>query len=369
MEKPLKICHQACQASPSRRKFIKNSLFTAGAITLGGLSLHGCTSARRNTANSQTEKTYAPDAVSSASPKAYIPGYIELERSGELERRERALWAKMERCNLCPRNCGVNRMAGRKGVCSSDHTLRAASAEISLAEERVTVGTRGTGSIFISNCNLLCIFCQNWQINHRGDGVTVSHAELADVMIALQRHRVHNIGIVTPTHAVPHLITALRLAIKQGLNIPFLYNSGGYDSLEVIQLLDGIVDIYIPDFKFQDSELAAPFLQGATDYTLHAAAAIKEMHRQVGNPEVVDGVANRGVIVRHLVLPENAGGADKFVRWIVDELGVDAHVNIMAQFRPEFRSREFPPLNRRITPREFEQAMTWAKEAGLHNFH
>jgi putative pyruvate formate lyase activating enzyme len=275
----------------------------------------------------------------------------------------------MESCDLCPRKCGVNRMAGRKGICSSDHTLRAASAEISLAEERVTVGTRGTGSIFMSNCNLLCVFCQNWQINHRGDGVEVTHEQLADVMIALQQRGVHNIGIVTPTHAVPHLVTALRLAIDKGLNIPFLYNTGGYDSLEVIQLLDGIADMYIPDFKFQDCETAAPFIQNAPDYTLHAAAAIKEMHRQVGECEIVDGVMNTGMIIRHLVLPENLGGADRLVRWIVDELGADTHVNIMAQYRPEFRARYHPPLDRRITPQEFEQAMRWAREAGLRNFH
>ena len=363
MENPLKICGENCKMS-SRRKFIKNSLFTAGAITLGGLSIHGL-------ANT-TQRRGAVDARSGGTVRnenAYVPGYIALAKSGELERRERALWEKMESCTLCPRECRVNRMAGRKGLCNSDDTLRVASAEISLAEERVTVGTRGTGSIFMSNCNLLCIFCQNWQINHRGDGVNITHEQLADVMIALQERGVHNIGIVTPTHAVPHLITALRLAIDKGLNIPFLYNTGGYDSLEVIQLLDGIADMYIPDFKFQNSEIAAPFIQNAPDYTLHAANAIKEMHRQVGDCEIVNGVMNRGMIIRHLVLPENLGGADKFVRWVVDELGEETHVNIMAQYRPEFRARYHPPLNRRVTQAEFHQAMRWAREAGLRNFH
>jgi putative pyruvate formate lyase activating enzyme len=260
-------------------------------------------------------------------------------------------------------------MAGRKGICNSDHNLRIASVDISHNEERVTVGTRGTGSIFMSNCNLLCIFCQNWQINHRGDGRNITHEELANIMIRLQQRRVHNIGIVTPTHMIPHLITGLRLAAEKGLNIPFLYNSSGYETMEVMQLLDGIVDIYIPDFKFQDSEIAAPILQDAHNYTEYAAAAIKEMHRQVGNPNIVNGVANSGVIIRHLILPENLGGADKLVRWIADELGTDTHVNIMRQFRPEFRAREFPPLDRRITPTEYAQAMRWAREAGLRNFH
>ena len=363
MEKPIKLCGENCKQS-SRRKFIKNSFFTAGAITLGGLGIHGL-------ANT-TQRRSAVDATSGGTVRAenaYTPKYLALAKSGELERRERALWAKMESCDLCPRKCGVNRMAGRKGLCSSDHTLRVASAEISLAEERVTVGTRGTGSIFMSNCNLLCVFCQNWQINHRGDGVEITHEQLADVMIELQRRGVHNIGIVTPTHAVPHLVTSLRLAIDKGLNIPFLYNTGGYDSLEVIELFDGIADMYIPDFKFQDCAVAAPFIRNAPDYTLHAAAAIKEMHRQVGKCEIVNGVMNTGMIIRHLVLPENLGGADRLVRWIVDELGADTHVNIMRQYRPEFRARYHPPLDRRITALEFEQAMRWAVDAGLRNFH
>jgi putative pyruvate formate lyase activating enzyme len=299
----------------------------------------------------------------------YIPKYIALAKSGELEYRERELWKKMESCTLCPRMCGVNRMAGEMAICSSDHTLRVASSQITFGEERVIVGSGGAGSIFFSNCNLLCVFCQNWQIAHRGAGRETSHAELANMMLMLQRRGVHNIGLVTPTHVVPHIVTALRLAIDQGLNIPIIYNSSGYETLEVIQLFDGIADIYLPDFKFLDCEIAAPFLQGAPGYARYAAAAIKEMHRQVGPLDIVDGVANRGLLIRHLVLPENLGGTDAFVRWVVSELGADTHVNIMSQFRPEYRARYYPPLNRRITQREFDQAMRWAREVGLHNFH
>ena len=355
MEKSLKLCGEACKMS-SRRKFIKNSLLTAGAITLGGLNLYGCTSARRNAANSQNEN-------------AYRPNYIALEESGELERRERALWERMESCDLCPRKCKVNRMAGRMGICSSDQTLRVASSQITWGEERVIVGSGGAGSIFFSNCNLLCVFCQNWDIAHHGRGHETTHARLATMMLELQRRGAHNVGVVTPTHIVPHIVSALRIAIDRGLNIPLIYDTGGYDTLEVIQLLDGIVDVYQPDFKFQDCEIAAPFLQNAPDYTLHAAAAIKEMHRQVGECEIVDGIMNRGLIIRHLVLPENLGGADRLVRWIADELGTDTHVSIMAQYRPEHRAHYYPPLNRRITQREFDQAMRWAREAGLRNFH
>ena len=338
----------------SRRKFIKNSLIAAGAITLGGWCLHGLS----NTAAGRGQVR-----------PAYRPKYLDLAASGELERRERALWEKMERCNLCPRNCGVNRMAGQKGICSSDHTLKIASWEIAFRAEQAIVGNRGVGAIFISNCSLLCVFCQNWQIAHRGDGRQISHAELADIMLAIQRRGAHKVYIVTSTHVVPHIVTALRLAIDMGLTTPLVFDTGGYDTLEVIQLLDGIVDVYIADFKFQDSEIAAPFLQGAADYAQYASAAIKEMHRQVGNLNIAGGVANRGLLIRHLVLPENLAGTDKFVRWVVDELGADTDVSIMPQYRPEHLARYHPPLNRRITQREFDQAMRWAREAGLRNFH
>jgi len=309
------------------------------------------------------------DAANVQPGNGYVPGYLALAENGELERREAEFWKKMERCSLCPRMCGVNRMDGRMGICSSDHTFKVASAEISFAEESVTVARGGTGSIFMSNCNLLCVFCQNWEINHKGRGRPATHEELADIMLALQRRGANNIGIVTPTHVVPHIVSALRIAADRGLSIPFLYNSSGYETLEVLQLLDGIVDIYIPDFKFQDSVIAASFLQHAQDYAHHTAIAIKEMHRQVGIPDVVDGIANSGLITRHLVLPENLGGADKFALWVAAEIGKDAHVNIMGQFRPMFRSRYHPPLDRRITQEEFNQAMSWAREAGLRNFY
>ena len=351
-EKCNELCNNANQAKLSRREFLKKiCLAGAGvaALTVFGSGLRS------------GPKVFARDG--------YIPGYIALAKSGELEYRERELWKKMESCSLCPRMCGVNRMAGGIAVCSSDHTLRVSSSQITFAEERVIVGSGGAGSIFFSNCNLLCIFCQNWQIAHHGAGTQTSHAELADMMLALQHGGAHNVGVVTPTHVVPHIVTALRIAIDKGLNIPLIYDTSGYETVEVIKLLDGIVDVYQPDFKFQDCEIAAPFLQGAPDYARYTAAAIKEMHRQVGTLDIVDGMANRGLLIRHLVLPENLAGTDDFVRWVVSELGADTHVNIMSQYRPEFRARYHPPLDRRITQSEFDQAMRWAREAGLRNFH
>jgi len=342
----------------SRRRFCKVCIATVGATMLGGWTLRG--------KNNPKAKENEPPATNR---EPYKPGYLTLESKGELEVRERALWEKMQRCDLCPRKCGVNRAAGQRAACSSDNTFKVASHAAHFGEERPLVGVSGSGTIFFSDCNLLCVFCQNWQINHRGDGRHTSHAQLADMMLSLQRRGCHNINLVTPTHIVPHIITALRIAIDRGLNIPLLYNSGGYESLEVLQLLDGVVDVYLPDFKYQDSEIAAGFSQGARNYVEHAAAAIKEMHRQVGVLKQNDGVAYQGLLIRHLVLPDNLAGTDKFVRWTVDELGADTHVNIMSQYSPQFRANDYPPLDRRLTQEEFAQAMRWAHAAGLKNFH
>ena len=347
----------------SRRKFIKTCLAAAGATALGGLGF-------RAWAGGQMERDTggAANRVIQGGGTGLIR-YIDLENSGELQRRERALWEMMESCTLCPRMCRVNRMAGRVGACSSDQTFRVASHGPHFGEERPLVGRGGSGTIFFSNCNLLCIFCQNWQIAHRGDGRQVSHAQLAGMMLSLQRRGCHNINLVTPTHLTPHIVTALRLAIADGLHIPLLYNTSGYETMEVMRLLDGIIDVYLPDFKYQDSAVAARFSKDAPDYVGYTAAAIREMHRQVGTLRQTDGVAYRGLIIRHLVMPENLAGTDVFVRWVVRELGADTHVNIMGQFSPQFRAREFPPLDRRPTPREIEQARRWAREAGLRNFH
>jgi|GEM_PF-40843 len=359
-----------CLMKLSRRKFFKICLAAAGTA---GISVLGCSRMRHRSGCSSTEKdtitTALPSGNSENTGDVYKPGYLALEASGELEQRERELWKKMERCGLCPRMCGANRMAGRMGMCSSDHTFKVASHGPHFGEEQPLVGQHGSGTIFFSNCNLLCIFCQNWQIAHRGEGRETSHTQLANIMLSLQRRGCHNINLVTPSHLVPHIITSLRLAIAQGLNIPLLFNSSGYELLEVIQLLDGVVDVYLPDFKYQDPVLAARFSQGAPNYTQYAAAAIKEMHRQVGTLKTTSGIADRGLLIRHLVLPKNTAGTDAFVRWVANELGVDTHVNIMGQYSPQFRANDFPPLNRRPTREEIEQAMRWAREAGLRNFH
>jgi len=338
--------------APSRRTFIQGCLAAAGAAALGVVG-------RPALAGTPKEQ----------SAGVWAPGYLELERSGELERREQALWALLQPCRLCPRLCAAARASGRKGICGSADTFSVASYSSHFGEEAPLVGRRGSGTIFFSHCNLLCVFCQNWEINHRGDGSLSSHAELAQMMLSLQHRGCHNINLVTPTHLVPHIVSALRLAIAEGLHLPLLYNSSGYDSLEVIQLLDGIIDIYLPDFKYQDAEVAARFSRGARDYPGHTAAAITEMHRQVGALQQTQGIAHRGLLIRHLVLPENLAGTDGFVRWVVSELGPETHVNIMGQYSPRFRANEYPPLSRRPTREEIEQAIRWAREASLRHLH
>jgi putative pyruvate formate lyase activating enzyme len=295
------------------------------------------------------------------------PLYLALERSGELKRREEQLWEIFRACKLCPRQCGVNRLDGETGECSSTAELKIHSAGPHYGEEAPLVGMNGSGTVFFSNCNLLCVFCQNWEINHRGEGRIRTHAELAQMMLALQEQGCKNINLVTPTHVAPHIVKGLRIAIKRGLKVPLVYNTGGYDSLEVIKALDGIVDIYLPDFKYQDNALAEKYSNNATGYPEVAAAGIKEMYRQVGDLKTSGllSTAKRGLMLRHLVMPHNIAGTDKFVKWVAKELSKDTYTNLMDQYRPEHRAHEFPKIARRLTEQEWEQVLEWAEQAGL----
>ncbi|MEW5980743.1 MAG: radical SAM protein [Acidobacteriota bacterium] len=342
----------------SRRRFLHDSAAAMGALALPTL---GCAGAR--------EEPAAPKQPGAGpARRAREPAYLRLAREGRLPQIEKELWAILGECRLCPRACAANRIGGERGVCSSTARLKIASYGPHFGEERPLVGRGGSGTIFFSNCNLLCCFCQNWEINHRGDGQYATHAELADMMLDLQRRGCHNINLVTPTHVVPHIVKALGLAVDRGFTLPLVYNTGGYDNLDVIKALDGLVDIYLPDFKYQDGTLAARYSSGAADYPDVAAAAIREMHRQVGVLAIDGrGIAERGLIIRHLVMPHNIAGTDRFVRWVAGELTKDTYVNIMRQYRPEHRASDYPELARRISLHEWEQALAWARQAGLTN--
>lgn len=296
------------------------------------------------------------------------PGYLSLERKGLLEGRVEGLYRVLSDCQLCGRRCRVDRTKGEVGVCRSTAEIKASSAFAHFGEEKPLVGAKGSGTIFFSNCSLLCCYCQNWGVAHRGDGTVISCDRLAKIMVGLQSRGCHNINVVTPTHFVPQIVKAVRMAIPMGLRLPLVYNTGGYENPDVIRLLSGIVDIYLPDFKYQDPVMADRYSSGAVDYPELARHAIEEMYRQVGDLKTDDdGVAQRGVMLRHLVMPNGVAGTARFAEWVADNLSTDTYVNIMGQYRPQHWAFRYPEIARRVTPEEVRRAMRAARKAGLKN--
>lgn len=341
--------------SITRRDFIARGL-AAG----GGALLQVCAcSATQNADSSQPGKARAQSN----------PSYLELERDGTFQERIDQAYSMMENCELCPHRCGVNRRRGQRGLCEATDAVTVHSHNPHFGEEIPLVGRRGSGTIFFSHCNLRCVFCQNWPIAHEGRGRRISDEQLAGRMLDLQRMGCHNINVVTPTHYMPNILNATRLAMKQGLRLPLCYNTGGYERAEVIQLLDGMVDLYLPDMKFMDGAHAKEFaFTHAADYPEQAKPAIAEMHRQVGDLRTdADGIALSGLMIRHLVMPNEVAGTREFVHWVAQNLSTSTYVNIMAQYRVEHQAFDHPLISRAITPAEFVQAMDWAREAGLSN--
>lgn len=294
----------------------------------------------------------------------FTPAYKRLS-TRELWEKVRTAEAILRECTLCPRNCKVDRTAGEKGVCKTGDRPIVASWGPHFGEEKPLVGRFGSGTIFFSYCNLKCIFCQNWTISHIGEGEEISFERLAKIMLEIRDMGCHNINLVTPTHQMPMILHALALATEKGLNIPIVYNCGGYESLEAVKILDGVVDIYMPDFKYSDPEMALKYSK-ARDYPLIVKDVIKEMYRQVGDLIIDDrGIALRGLLVRHLVLPEGIAGTKEVVRFIAEEISKDTYINIMDQYYPCYKAFEHPPLDRRITTKEYSEAIEMAIRAGL----
>lgn len=298
----------------------------------------------------------------------FQPAYLKLWRSGELKRRVELGLEKLADCTLCPRNCHVNRIENKTKTCRTGRHAVVSSYFAHHGEERCLRGTRGSGTIFFSWCNLRCVFCQNYEISWQGEGRTVRPEDLAEMMLALQTQGCHNINFVTPEHVVPQILEALLLAVERGLYLPLVYNTSAYDSLDSLALMDGVVDIYMPDFKFWDPEKARLYAK-APDYPEAARRAIREMHRQVG-PLVTDGqgVALRGVLLRHLVMPGGVAGTKDILQWVAQELSLETYVNLMAQYRPagQVTPQQCPEINRGITATEFQQARDAFRAAGLH---
>ncbi len=296
---------------------------------------------------------------------SFRPAYIEVLESGRLAERIEQAEKILESCTLCPRQCRVNRLAGETGFCKTSRLARIASIHAHFGEERPLVGKHGSGTIFVSHCNLLCIFCQNYDISHLGWGEEVDDNTFAHLMLTLQAQGCHNINIVTPSHVVYQLLCALRIAAEKGLQIPLVYNSGGYDSVETLRLLDGIVDIYMPDFKFWDPGIAEKACN-APDYPDVAKKAVMEMHRQVGDLVIGDdGLAKRGLLVRHLVLPSGLSQTREVMRFLATRVSKNTYVNVMSQYRPCGKADKIPELSVPLSPAEFHEALAIAREEGI----
>jgi putative pyruvate formate lyase activating enzyme len=290
----------------------------------------------------------------------FVPAYRKLSDK-EFEDRIEIARGMLVECKLCPRECGVNRLEGKLGVCRSGAQIKVSSAGPHFGEEPELVGIGGSGTIFLTNCNLKCIFCQNYEISWLGEGYECSTESVAQMMLSLQRRGCHNINFVTPTHFMPQLLEAIYLASKEGLELPIVYNCGGYESIEALKVLDGVVDIYMPDLKYGDNAPAMRY-SGVKDYFDRAREAIKEMHRQVGDLQVDRfGVAQRGLIIRHLVMPDNIARTDKVLQFIATEISPNSYVNVMEQYRPTFRANLHPEINRRITRSEYFSALRLAQ--------
>jgi len=286
-------------------------------------------------------------------------------RLPELTDRADGLMEMLSPCRLCPNECSVDRRGGELGRCGSGSVARVASYGPHFGEERPLVGRHGSGTVFFSGCNLACLFCQNWRISQEREGEDVSDEDLAGIFLRIQEMGCHNLNLVTPTpHAAP-IVRGLAIAIEEGFELPIVWNCGGYESVEALRCLDGIVDVYMPDLKYGDDD-NAKWLSDVADYVDRSRAAVREMHRQVGDLEIDgDGIARRGLLVRHLILPEGLAGTEPVMQFLADEISTETYVNVMDQYRPCHRASEAPRLGRRIGRTECDEAMRFAKDAGI----
>ncbi len=295
---------------------------------------------------------------------SFLPAYLRLAPA-ELEARAAQAVARLEKCDLCPRACGVNRLADERGVCKTGRRARVSSYGPHFGEETPLRGWNGSGTVFFARCNLHCQFCQNYTISQEDAGHEATPEELAAIMLHLQQAGCHNINLVSPSHVVAQILEAVALAARGGLRLPLVYNTGGYDALTALTLLDGVVDIYMPDMKYASSALGRKYSL-VRDYVSVNRAAVKEMHHQVGDLQLDEhGLALRGLLVRLLVLPHNLAGTRQTVRFLAEEISPNTYLNLMAQYHPSYRAMRFPELSRCLTAKEYEAAVGMARQAGL----
>jgi putative pyruvate formate lyase activating enzyme len=296
----------------------------------------------------------------------FQPAYVQLLESGELQHRVVEAATHLTRCDGCGWECKVDRRTDKLGVCRTGLKVRVSSYGPHMGEEHPITGLQGSGTIFFTRCNLRCQFCQNHDISQTNNGVETEPDELASIMLKLQSYGCHNINLVSPTHVVPQIMAAVLIAAQNGLRLPLVYNTGGYDSLIILKLLDGIIDIYMPDMKYANANVALKYSK-IRNYPRVNQAGVREMYRQVGDLQLDDqGIATRGLLVRHLILPHNSAGTSQIVRFLAEEISKDIYLNLMDQYHPCFNARLYPRLNRPITSQEFQTAVNLAHEAGLH---
>jgi len=295
------------------------------------------------------------------------PAYLEAYNSGRLEKTAISAFNMLGSCSICPRRCKANRLKDKKGFCKTGLKAKVYSFMPHHGEEPPISGKSGSGTIFFSNCNMSCVYCQNYEFSQKEQGREVDSEELSKIMLELQEIGCHNINFVTPTHVMPQILKALELAVPKGLKIPLVYNTGGYESAEMIKLLDGIVDIYLPDMRYADSDTAMKY-SGADDYPQYNQTALQEMHRQVGIADIdCEGIIKRGIIIRHLILPGNISGTDKIMKFIAESLSKDTYISLMSQYMPCYKASQFKEINRRITHQEYQDAQEAMHKYGLYN--
>jgi putative pyruvate formate lyase activating enzyme len=283
----------------------------------------------------------------------------------DIKARIEKAYALLENCRVCPRECGANRLKGEKGLCGVGKNPEVASYNVHYGEEPPVSGSRGSGTIFFSGCSLRCVYCQNFPISQLRNGKEMTAQKLADMMLQLQSKGCHNINLVTPTHFVPQIVKALSFAWEKGFDLPLVYNTSGYDSLHSLRLLDGVIDVYLPDTRYSNNE-AAQMLSSVGDYVEANREAIREMFQQVGNLVTDEwGIAKKGLIIRHLILPDGLAGSEETFRFIKEEISGEVYVSLMGQYFPSFKAEECVSINRKITPEEYESAVESFFESGL----
>jgi putative pyruvate formate lyase activating enzyme len=351
------------------RRHVLRSLCCLPALALSGgiLGAFGMASGHKNRHMNTPHDSGGP--ASTQVSGSYEPPYLALHRKGELAARGQILHDMMRHCTLCPRECGTDRLSGRRGECKANATLEVSSFHAHFGEERELVGANGSGTIFFTNCSLLCVFCINYDVSHLGRGSRSGIRALADMMLRLQDQGCHNINLVTPTHYAPHILLAIDRAAGRGLRLPIVYNTCGWEKTDILELLDGVVDVYLADFKYGESGAGDKYSAGAGNYTELTRRALKEMHRQVGtaHPDPETGLVHRGLMIRHLVMPENVARTDLVVRWIADRLPRDTYLNILSQYTPMYKAFDYPEISRRISRSEYSNAVHFARTAGLTN--